>query len=916
MTDLVWLAGSAPDLDLNGPPRAGFRPVGQDWLERRVIELFAEAATRFPEATACEDVDRQVSFDAMWKAARRLAWRIDAAVPQGRPVGVLLPNQALYPAAVLACLGAARPCVLIDRNYPADRVAAVIADSGLAGVVLAEADIADGYPLPEGTVVFAVEDAFGDVEAPSGMPVGPVAPGDASFIVYTSGSTGQPKGIVVSQRAVLHRAVELVDAVHLGPGDKVLSLASPGTIGGLQQIFEVMLAGATLVKLDLQRIGLGQVLRAVADKRITLMFSTPAVWRSVAQLEGAREALATLRCIQSSGDILLRIDYELIRTVLPPTCAVLSVYGATEAPALLQWFVRDPPPEEARIPVGYPLAGVDFALVDEQGQPAAEGEAGELVIRSAFTSLGIWRNGAVASDLFEIDPVRPGLKTYRTGDLARRRADGLFVVLGRRDRQVKIRGNRVELAEIETVLKATPGVRDSAVIVHRTAREPLLVGFVVAQGTAGSGLAEAVRATIAHALPTYMHPRQIHFLDELPLLPGRKVDEAVLQSLAEERLGRVEPVEASVPGGTAARAMVDRAWRAAIGRPPRPGQSFDEAGGDSLGFLQLLYHIERLAGRALPLERFHVQLDADGIARTLEGTLRGEMPAFEPEAPVIFFFPPGGVGRFLSGFCRAVAEQVPLRILNYPDAGVLARPNASLDTISAHAVRQIEQEKPKGPLVLAGYSAGGDVAYAALRQLLSSGREVALLAVFDTDVTGMAYPDQPVTRDPLLVRLSRFWKGPHLGYWLKLASVLLTDNLFTKPWVRRATSTLVAIDPPVPEVWKIVLSTVVQKRLFYRLHAEWLGGETGERVDTPLLLFRSREGRPSEFPGDLGWLKRASRIKVIDVQGDHFGIFQEGDRDLMVQELVSAALEAYRRANEPGVAVARDGLDPPRVSDR
>ena len=278
---------------------------------------------------------------------------------------MLLPNQASYAAAVLACLGAARPCVLIDRNYPPERVAAVIGDAGLAGLVLNRADMASGYAPVAHAASFAIEDAFDETPPPQAMPAGPVAPDSASFVVYTSGSTGRPKGIVLSQRAVLHRARELINAVHLGEGDKVVSLASPGTIGGLQQIFEVMLAGATLVKLDLQRLGLGQVLRAVEDKRVTMMFSTPAVWRSMARLDGAAQSLRTLRCIQSSGDILLRVDYDLVRSVLPPGCA-----------------------------------DVDFALVDEAGGPAPEGAEGELVVRSAFTSLGIWRDGVVVPEPF------------------------------------------------------------------------------------------------------------------------------------------------------------------------------------------------------------------------------------------------------------------------------------------------------------------------------------------------------------------------------------------------------------------------------------------------------------------------------------------------------------------------------------
>jgi amino acid adenylation domain-containing protein len=562
-----WPSVSVPDLDLNGPRDVAFRRFERNWVDRPAIELFAEVAAQRPDAIACEDLDGGVTFAALWRAARWLARTIDTAIPAGSAVGVLLPNQASYPAAVLACLGAARPCVLIDRNYPPDRVAAVVRDAGLGGVIMSRADIASGYLLPAEVRPLAIEDAFAAAELPSSMPAAPSAADSPSFIVYTSGSTGHPKGIVLSQRAVLHRAAELVHAVHLHAADKVLSLASPGTIGGLQQIFEVMLCGATLVKLDLQRIGLGQVLRAVAERRITMMFSTPAVWRSVAQLDGARDALTSLRCIQSSGDILLRVDYELVRKVLPSTCAILSVYGATEAPALLQWFVSDPPHDEARVPVGYPLPDIDLAVVDEHGRPVAEGEEGELVIRSAFTSLGLWRSGSVVPEPFEIDPSQPQLKTYRTGDLVRRRTDGLYVVLGRRDRQIKIRGNRVELAEIETALRRLPSVRDAAVIARLVGNEPHLLAFVVPVGPATAEFTDEVRAHLAQTLPPYMRPRALHVLDALPLLPGRKVDEAAL--LAHASAEGDGPSRAPAPAqsaGPQATAWVNKAWRAAVGR--------------------------------------------------------------------------------------------------------------------------------------------------------------------------------------------------------------------------------------------------------------------------------------------------------------------------------------------------------------
>jgi amino acid adenylation domain-containing protein len=887
---LPWLGDPAPALDLDGPCDVAFRRFEQAWIERPAVELFAAIAAQYPDAIACRDRDNGVSFSTMWRASCRLAATIDAAMAPGAAVGVLLPNQASYPVAVLACLGTARPCVLIDRNHPPERVAAIVRDAGLTGVVL---NREDGDSLvPPGARAVCIDDAMAAGNSPAdtclAMPMHPVAPDAPSFVVYTSGSTGQPKGIALSQRAVLHRAAELVNAVHLHAGDRVLSLASPSTIGGLQQIFEVMLCGATLVKLDLQRVGLGQVMRTVAEEGITMMFSTPAVWRSVAQLDGARESLAGLRCIQSSGDVLLALDHELVRGVLSPHCAILSVYGATEAPALLQWFVKQPP-DEARVPVGYPLPDVDLAIVDDTGQAVTEREAGELVIRSAFTSLGLWRNGKVVPGSLEADPDDRAMKIYRTGDLVRRRPDGLYVVLGRRDRQIKIRGNRVEPAEIETALRRLPGVRDAAVVTRFVSDAPLVLAFVVPNRAASDDLARELQARLGLALPGYMQPRTIHVLESLPLLPGRKVDEAALlahAASAGSARARHHPVVTASPQAVG---MIARAWRSAVGREPRPGLSFVEAGGDSLRLLQMVFHLERLAGRILPIERFYGQRDAEALALVLDDCLSTLSQEPVPGIPGVCFFPPGGgVGEDFARFCQSCAQRVPVRTVNYFGPSVLGARNASFETIARQAAQQILDGKPAGPLVLAGYSAGGDVAYAALPHLIAAGCDIRLLVIFDTDASGIPQPTKPPPRYSAIDQAARLWRGWRRRDWQRLLLSLLTEQLFASVRGRAAVQALIVLNPPLPTVWKVVFTMVATLRLFERLHADWCRDLRPRRIDIPVLLFRSEEVRPASIPDDLGWSLRAPRVSIFPVRGNHGELFGTNDHGLLVDTFVAA----------------------------
>lgn len=908
-TAFTWSRPNAPPLDLNGPT-VPFRRFEDDWVERPAIDLFREAAQEFAGRIACQDQAQSLTFSETWSASQRLAALLDAAVAPGRPVGVLLPNEASYPVAVLACLAAARPCVMIDRHHPEDRIAAIVRDAGLAAVVVRQSDLGGGLLLPAGLPTFAIDAAL-DMARKHGSSTATFTarsmPADApSFIVYTSGSTGQPKGVVLSQRAVLHRACELINSVHLRADDKVLSLASPSTIGGLQQIFEVMLSGATLVKLDLQRVGLGTVIEAVAERRITMMFSTPAVWRSVSGLEGARQALATLRCIQSSGDALLKVDLDLVRRVLSPHCLVLSVYGATEAPALLQWFVPSSvPADETRIPAGYPLAGFDLAVVDEEGTSVPPGEAGELIIRSPWTSLGTWRKGTVHADPFEPAEEGSTATIYRTGDIVRQRPDGLFVTLGRQDRQIKIRGNRIELAELETALLRMPRIHNAAVIARRADREPRILAFVEPRDGNEPGLVNELRAELARLLPAYMQPSRLFALDHLPLLPGRKIDESALLALAARDEPTLQDNGRAPERPRASQRSVDlvgRAWRLTFGaEPPNGDRTFGDLGGDSLRLLQMVFHLERLSGLSLPLEKFEVGFNAVGFALALDCIADGAPAESRTERPAVFVFPPFALGHPpLASFCASCADQLRIRQIKYPDVGSIAHRGAEFDDIVAPALDQIGEIAPTGPIVLTGYSDGGDAAYCAAEKLLAAGREIALLCLFDSDTPELGHaradrsqeaPPTPTKRRliDLPGRLARGWRRRD---WQRLVMALLPRAVVTRPVLKPLVNLLLRARTLMPARWVFMIDRHLTEVLFHDLHERWVRSAPHPLLAVPAVLFRSDEQRPGA-PGDLGWRARLPQLAIVAITGDHSTMLLEPNAGLLRRHFI----ESIRRSS-------------------
>jgi len=880
-SDIPWSYPSVPPLDLNGPT-VPFRRFPEDWVDRPALDLFRSAAEEFGDRIACEDFAGHLTYAQIWAACRRLSHTIEAAVPIGQPVGILLPNEAAYPVAVLACLAANRPCVMIDRHHPEDRVVAIVRDAGLGAIILRQADSVAGLPLPAGIRTIVIDEALQDGPAPDQPPSSSVPPLEASFIVYTSGSTGHPKGIVLSQRAVLHRARQLVNAVHLRPDDKVLSLASPSTIGGLQQIFEVMLSGATLVKLDLQRTGLGTVLQAISERRLTMMFSTPAVWRSVAGIDNAAVALATLRCIQSSGDALLAIDLELLRQVLPADCHVLSVYGATEAPALLQWFVSSKLPDDGpRVPAGYPLPGFAFALLDESGNVVKEGEPGQLVVRSSWMSLGIWRNGAVHPGPFEQDQRDSSAPVYCTGDIARKRSDGLFVTLGRKDRQVKILGNRVELAEVETVLRQAPEVADAAVVARRGEGEPILFAFFVPREMGSSHITAAVREHLKERLPAYMQPSRLFVLEELPLLPGRKIDEEALFAHAAQHAA-VRTWPSSPPAAACATPrsidMVSMAWRRAIGRPPpQDSRTFEEAGGDSLRLLLLVLHLERLCGRSLPLDQFHGGLKPAEFALVLDRLNEGGAPVTEGALPMVFLVPgKWGDTPLLARFRMACADGIRVVPTSYPDLGCLVR--GGFEDIVAHLLAQIELFAPEGPVLLAGYSMGGDFAYAVADRLSKRGRSISALLVLDTDAENYGSGPPPERRG-LAQRLSTLCRLVGNRDWGTIAEAILTPSLVTGPAGLHALRLLLLFRFRANSPFVFRLSWHLRSMLVQFHRGSWIRHAPPTRLSVPVVLFRSEEGGV-----DLGWHERTEKLTIIPVPGNHVSMLDRENSEVLVAE--------------------------------
>ncbi|MFC4857836.1 non-ribosomal peptide synthetase [Actinophytocola glycyrrhizae] len=592
-----------PATERLGPPPA--EPLGG--VDHSVPELFSATAARYPDRVAVLDRGVPLTYRELGARVASLAHLLaDGGVHSGQRVGLLLDHGAGTVAAILATLTVGGVYVPLDPRYPAPRLAAMSTQAGLSTVLTTAAHRTPAESLAPGAVVLDTADA----PEVAGRPDRPLpAPDAPAYVLHTSGSTGLPKGVVQRHRNVLHQIRLHRTNFGITPADRISVVSSFAFDMAVTDMFSALLSGACCVPVDVREVGLAGLAAVLRRDRVSIYHSTPTVFRYL--FDGLEEPLPDLRAVLLGGEAVTVADVDRCRRLLPAHAVLVNGYGATE----ISFAAQNPLPvagaagEPAIVPIGRPLHGIRVGLLTADGTPSAV--AGEVAISSEFLA-DYWAPAEEAAARFDTD--HAGVRRYRTGDLARRRPDGTLVYLGRRDRQVKVRGYRVEPGEVEVALGALTGVARCAVVPDRRGEEQLLRAFVVADGTAEPGQAD-LRARLGELLPGHLVPETIDVVPDLPLTPTGKVDAAALLA----RHSRPAHDTAAPATGTAVADVIAAVWAAVLGRTDigRHDRFFD-LGGHSL--LAATVHRRLLAalGRDFPLTAIYEHPTIAGLAAHLD----------------------------------------------------------------------------------------------------------------------------------------------------------------------------------------------------------------------------------------------------------------------------------------------------------
>jgi surfactin family lipopeptide synthetase C len=882
--------------------------------EGNLPQFFEQQAARTPDAIAVESQDACISYDELNRRANQLAHHLQAlGVGPETLVCVCMERSIDLIVALLGVLKAGGAYVPLDPSYPASRLSYMLADTG-APVLITQSDLLPSLPAQQATTICL--DAAPSIAAyPPTNPAQYPAADHLAYVIYTSGSTGRPKGVPIVQHSVLNLVGWHQRSFALSAADRATLLAGPAFDASVWEIWPALLTGATLCIPDDETRALPERLHAwLCEQRITISFVPTPIAEHLISASWLQRG--SLRVLLTGGDRLQR------HPSAPLPFTLVNNYGPTEGTVVA---TSGPVPDQATATTAAPLIGrpIDnsqILILGPEMQPLPVGVAGEIYLGSVGLSRGYLKRPDLTAEKFVPHPFSgtPGARLYRTGDLARFQPDGQIEFLGRIDQQVQVRGFRVELGEIETVLRGHSAVRETIVLARNDERgETRLVAYVVAENNeqANNGtteqredeepqepsesLAAELRALLQEQLPDYMVPAAFVFLQSLPLTANGKIDRS---ALPEPELARPGTSKSYVAPRESYELQLVQIWEEVLGlRPIGVTDTFFELGGHSMSAVRLMSRVRSQFGQQLPLSALFESPTVEALAQVLRDRAAGmpwsplvALQANGSRPPLFCVHPGGGTIVCYLPLAQQLDPEQPVYGVQafglYGDQQPLAR----VEDMAAAYIAALREVQPEGPYMLGGWSAGGVIAFEMAQQLSAQGEQVELLALIDA---GRPVPSaaESVEDERELVRQV----ADGLNLTLELPEDLEPDELLRRILEQARLEAKVPPDISLDEGRRLVrLNHTITQAVRRYVPAAYSG-----RV----VLFRSSE-LPADLPADavlppqdLGWSELVQGgVEVISVPGNHLTMV-EMPQVAVLAERLQACLDRAQALDMVGI---------------
>lgn len=714
-----------------------FNDTRTEYPKDKVLqELFEEQVEKTPNNLAVMFKDRKLTYRELNEQSNQLARTLrKRGVNPDQIVGLIVDDSSIeMTIGMISILKAGGAFLPIDPEYPKDRIDYMIEDSNVA-ILLTQTNLKDKIHF-EGKVINLEDQSLFTGECSN---LGKInQSNDLAYVIYTSGSTGKPKGVQIEHTSIVNQIFGLEKIYTFDTALHHILLASFTFDPSVQQIFLPLTSGGKLFLVSKStKFSTMELLDFIVSNQIDIINTVPSLMNVLLDHTNSYDVLH-FKYIILAAEVFSKNLYLRLKESLSAE-KIINIYGPTEATINTTLYECELKETNSTIPIGKPLMNYNVLILDEHQSLLPIGVPGEICISGVGLARGYLNNPELTAEKFVVNPFTPGKRMYRTGDLGRWTVDGNIEFLGRIDQQVKVRGFRVELGEVETVLGQHPAVRETVVIDQEDHRgNTHLVAYVVPKQEQTLTIGE-LRRFLKERLPDYMVPSVFVMLDALPLTPNGKVDR---RALPVPDQGRQEPEETFVPPRDELEYQLTKIWEKVLGiHPIGVRDDFFELGGSSLLAMVLLAQVQKLTDKNFPLAALLYASTIEQMVSILRKS-QEEWSAIWSSLVAIqsggskppFFCIHGAGGNILiyRDLARRLGPDQPFYGLQAQGLDGERPFYTRIEDMATHYLKEVQAVQPEGPYFLGGYCMGGTVALEMAQQLHAQGQEVALLAFLET----------------------------------------------------------------------------------------------------------------------------------------------------------------------------------------
>ncbi|WP_162456536.1 non-ribosomal peptide synthetase [Pseudoxanthomonas kalamensis] len=841
-----------------------------------VPALLKSAFDRHAGRRAVECGRGSIDYATLERRSRRLAAGLLASgVKHGELIGIALPRSIDMLVAVVAAMRAGAAYVPLDPAFPEQRLQRMAEHSGLARIIVAE-----GTELPEslckGRKLWRVDmleaSGSGSVELPE------VRPDDLAYVLYTSGSTGEPKGVRILHRNLVNFLCAMREAPGFSSDDAICAATTLSfDIAALELYLPLLCGGRVVIADDNEHRDPEALCRLIERSGCSVFQTTPSLI-ALLQETGRTQVLAPLRLLVGGEALPL----PLAKLLLTQCRELWNMYGPTETTV---WSsIQRMQLEATSVPLGQPIARTRMYVLDTMHRPTPPHALGEIWIGGAGVADGYLHSRELSEERFIPDPfIADGSRMYRTGDLGRLH-EGQLSFHGRVDEQIKLRGYRIEPGDIEAAATAEEGVLECVAVARRLQGGDQVLVLYVGSDAPQEGLSKALHARLRRELPAYMRPQYVEVMSHLPKTPNGKIDRKSLP--APSTNVAVAQRTCIAPRDALERELCELWQRLLQSGPVGVEDDFFELGGYSLLAVRMFTELHQRYGVDLPLATLIGNPSVAALAEAVSAAMRsasnedGEIlvPLQSGGAkPPLFLF--HAVGGNVMNYCSLLHElDADQPVYGLQSAGLdgAKQPLQSISEMADLYVGYLLRAHPAGPFLLGGGSMGGILALEAARRLHAQGREVVLLAMFDT-----FGPDYMAYRSP-----GDFWRSlwrmdaaQYMGLWHRLGLRVLQLLQLPLFWYRRNRRPSAAL-PLAVRLYR------VEKANYHALSTY-----VPEKYAGDMQLFRTRVENEEEDVS-LGWRNWVGgNIEISQLPGRHHNFVDQPELAACLKQRIAKALD-------------------------